>query len=277
MTQRPADWRAAPDDVVPVVLLLGGFLTSPPFYRPFRRRLLDRGAAAVIVSNVWTPDWVLAAFRGLGPIVGRGARALARARAEAARDPRTRAAPLLVIGHSAGGIVGRLLTSEAPFAGSRHAFAADVGALVTLGSPHQVAASRFVGRRVGTVAAAHANRVVPGAAFAPTTGYVAVASRAITGRADGGGRERVAWRLYQGLLHDPSAVAIEGDGLVPVRSALLDDAREVILDNVIHGPAGGDQWYGTDPAIDRWWPVAMDAWRAALHARIDAAESSPER
>jgi len=54
-----------------VVLLLGGFLTSPPFYRPLRGRLLRRGAVDVIVANVWTPDWLIAPMAGLGWIVER--------------------------------------------------------------------------------------------------------------------------------------------------------------------------------------------------------------
>jgi hypothetical protein len=26
-------------------------------------------------------------------------------------------------------------------------------------------------------------------------------------------------------------------------------------------------WYGDDPALDVWWPVALDAYRAAMEAR----------
>ena len=68
------DWHAASDDAEPVVLLLGGFLTSPPLYRPLRRRLLQRGAAGVIVAPIWLPDWLLAIGRGVGPILTRSAR-----------------------------------------------------------------------------------------------------------------------------------------------------------------------------------------------------------
>ena len=53
-------WRDTPLKVPPTVLLIGGFLTSPPFYWPLRDRLLARGAAAVVTANMWTPDWLVA-------------------------------------------------------------------------------------------------------------------------------------------------------------------------------------------------------------------------
>jgi hypothetical protein len=262
----PGSWRDAVDEIPPTVLVLGGFLTSPPLYRPFRARLLRRGAAAVVVANVWTSDWLLAPIRGLGPIVGRAVRALAVA-GDASRHGPSLGAPVLIVGHSAGGIVGRILTAETPFAGRRTGLAGQVGAIASLGSPHHVEASRYAGRRVGDVAAQFADRVVPGAAFAPCVGYVTVASRLVVGRRDGNGRERVAYRLYQGLQHEPGALTIEGDGVVPVRSALLDGARHVILDDVMHGQAAGRPWYGADAGLDHWWPEAVDAWREALTAR----------
>ncbi len=259
-------WRDAVDDIPPTVLVLGGFLTSPPFYGPLRARLLRRGAATVVVANVWTFDWLLTPVRGLGPIVGRAMRALTEAGAASAHGP-SRGAPVLIVGHSAGGIVGRILTAETQFDGRPMGLAAQIGAIVSLGSPHHVESSRYAGRRVGDVAAQFADRVVPGAAFDPCVGYVTVASKMVVGRPDGNGRERVAYRLYQGLLHEPGARAIEGDGVVPVRSALLDGARQVILDDIVHGQAAGRPWYGADRGLDRWWPEALAAWRAALGAR----------
>jgi len=269
-------WRDAVEDVPPTVLVLGGFLTSPPLYRPLRARLLRRGAAAVVVANIWTFDWLLAPARGVGPIVSRSARALATASGIAARGT-SLGAPLLVVGHSAGGITARVLTAEKPFAGRRQSHAPQIGAIVTLGTPHHVATSRYAGRRISAVAARFAERTVPGAAFAPYVGYVTVASRAVVGRVDGVGRERVAWRLYQGLLHDPAATAIEGDGVVPLRSAMLDGARQIVLDDMLHSQAGGRPWYGSEPGLDIWWPAAVDAWRTALRARVGSAAAGANR
>ena len=127
----------------PTVLVIGGFITSPPLYRPFVQRLLDRGAADVIVASVWTTDWLLASWQGMGTILTRASRALLRASARSAEL--SLGAPVLVVGHSAGGMTARLLTSPVPFAGRPLHGSSRIGAIVTLGTPH-------VGRRDGTPA-----------------------------------------------------------------------------------------------------------------------------
>ena len=253
----------------PTVLVLGGFLTSPPVYRPFVRRLLGRGVADVVVAGVWTPDWLLAAVHGLGPILTRSGRALLAAseRAETA----SLGAPVLVIGHSAGGMSARLLTSPVPFAGRRLNASGRIGAIVTLGTPNVVSAGGEMGNRVGAEAAAFANREVPGPCFAPRVGYLAVASTVVAGRPDGTRAERRSWSTYRGLLPDPTAGELVGDGLIPLGSALLPDAPALVLDDARHGQWPGRDWYGSDALMDRWWPVALETWRAALHARAGAA------
>ena len=126
----------------PVVLVLGGFLTSPPLYRPLRRGLLERGAADVVVGGVWTMDWLLAASRGLGPILTRSGRALLEASRRS--EDLSGGAPVLVIGHSAGGMSARLLTSPVAFAGRRLNGSSRIGAIVTLGTPARGRAPRRV-------------------------------------------------------------------------------------------------------------------------------------
>ncbi|MBM4407568.1 MAG: hypothetical protein FJ038_02940 [Chloroflexi bacterium] len=109
-------------------------------------------------------------------------------------------------------------------------------------------------------------RVEPDAFHSPAVGYVTVGSRAIAGRSDGVGRERLAERTYRAFLPDlPGPIA--GDGMVPLERSLLPGTGHVVLDDIVHGQGGGRPWYGSDAAVDRWWPVALDAWRTALHAR----------
>jgi hypothetical protein len=284
-----ADWRTAPDAVEPTILVLGGFLTSPPLYLPMRRRLLRRGAAHVVVAPVWLPDWLLAAGRDMGPILTRSGRALLRACAIAEGSARSGGAPLLVVGHSAGGMTARLLTSPEPYAGRRFGAAGRIGAIVTLGTPHRVTPTGLAGGRLANAAMTFADRVVPGPAFAPTTGYLTVASRSVVGRADGDRRARVAFGLYRSIHADAGADAggaalagpdgaILGDGLVPVASALLPGAEAIVLDGIAHGQARHGAWYGSDEALDVWWPRAVEIWRDALRARIArAAEGGASR
>ncbi|HEY5488932.1 MAG TPA: alpha/beta fold hydrolase, partial [Candidatus Limnocylindrales bacterium] len=93
------------------MLIVGGFATLPPNYLGLRRRLIGRGAARVDICQLWTPDWLLAGMVGFGPIMRRAGRAIAATyRAGGHR-------PIIVIGHSAGGIVARLAMSERPFKG----------------------------------------------------------------------------------------------------------------------------------------------------------------
>jgi len=261
------DWRDAIEDLAPTVLILGGFVMSPPFYGPMRRRLLARGAAVVVTDRIWTPDWLLAGPRGIGSILRRAEGSLDRAFRASRRSPRSRGAPILVVGHSSGGVVGRLLTSDVRYAGRPLGHSAAIGAIVTIGTPHHSDATGFLGRTMVARGSRFANRVVPGAFHAPDVGYVSVASRAVVGRPDGDGRERVAYHVYRTFLPDLTGPRIEGDGVVSLESALLAGTTQVVLDGIVHGQGGGRPWYGTDPALDRWWPVALDAWRAALRAR----------
>lgn len=272
----PAPWVdavRAGTPPAPTILVLGGYLTAPPLYGPMVRRLLARGAAAAVVANTWTTDWLLLPRRGFGPICTRSSRALLAASARSAEI--SLGAPVLVIGHSAGGVLARLLTSPVPFAGRPLNGGGRIGGIVTLGTPHLVGhVDDVVHRNGGDVAvgaADFANEVVPGAFHAPRIGYVTVASRTVTGRLAGSARERAVWRVYQSILPDPACDAYEGDGLVPVASALLPGAHRIVLDDVAHGQARGRPWYGSEEHVDSWWPAALEAWREALAARAAAA------
>jgi hypothetical protein len=265
----PRWWMVEPDELAPVVLVAGGFLTMPGVYQGLAALLRERGASDVMVAPVYVPDWVLAAVRGLGPITTRVGRALLQAGLRSTASTASLGAPVLFVGHSAGGLVGRLLTSPAPFEGRPLNAARRIGALVTLGTPNATGRDHRGrwGRRVGEAGARFAERHVPGAAFAPTTGYVSVASRMIVGRRAGDGRERFVRGLYEDIYPQPDLDAVAGDGLVPAAAALLPGSSQVVLPAAIHGPGMRDAWYGSGPNVDAWWPVALDAWREALRAR----------
>lgn len=270
---RPS-WRDDPETVAPVVLVIGGFLSSPPMHATFRRRLVERGAADALVAPIWLPDWLLAAYRhGAGRLVTRAGRGLLEAGRRAAASPAARGAPVLVVGHSAGGGLARLLTSPEPFEGRRLGAAGRIGALVTLGTPNHVDPGGQVGGRLSTVASTFLDRVAPGPAFAPTTGYLTVGSRADVARRDGNRAQRRQHRFYADLVGPGAPDTIRGDGVVPLECALLHDTPAIVLDDVYHGPGG--RWYGSDVALDVWWPRAVETWRAALVARLEPKALEP--
>jgi hypothetical protein len=186
---------------------------------------------------------------------------------------------VLVVGHSAGGVTARLLTSPEPFEGRILRAAGRIGAIVTLGSPHHVATDGDIGSQIRSAASAYADRIVPGATFAPHVGYVSVSTRGVVGQLDGDGRGRTAHRFYRGLLGTSAEgrTSIEGDGLVPVESALLDGATQLVLDATSHGPSFGAPWYCSDERIDLWWPAALEAWHGALRARVGASNGHEPR
>ncbi len=262
---RTRSWAGDVARVRPTVLILGGFLTLPPLYRAFAARLLRRGVAGVVVAPVWTPDWLLVAARGPAAVATRSGRALLAAGEMAAEL--SGGAPVLVVGHSAGGLVARILTAPEPLPGRRFGAAPRIGAIVTLGTPHVMARGEGIGKRLNTSIAGVADAAAPGTCHSPSIGYVAVASRAVRGDPAGTGRERAAYVLYRSVIGRAATPGTEGDGLVPLVSAMLPGARAVVVDDAIHGPGAGAPWYGTDSPMDVWWPEAVSAWREALRFR----------
>ncbi len=270
------DWRDADvSRLTPVVVLAPGLLTAPGWYESMAATLRRRGAAEVVIARVYPQDWMLAAVRDLGPIVTRVGRALLAGSARSRDLPASLGAPILLVGHSGGGIVARLLTSAAPFSGRRLGASGRIGAIVTLGAPNQVGSGARWGRHLADAGVRFANRHVPGAACAPATGYVSVGSRLVAGRDDPGDPMARFFRtIYDEVLPQPGVEQVDGDGLVPVASALLPGAHHVVLDDAWHGPAARAPWYGQEAQVQAWWPAAIDAWRSALVARLQQGASA---
>ena len=242
----------------PHVVVIGGYLTEPVNYRPFSRRLLERGAGRVSQAPIHLPDWALVGLVGLGPLLLRGARAIREAR-------RAADAPIIVIGHSMGGLVARLAMSPEPFDGRHARVSDDVGCLVTLGTPHRFEPA-IPWRHPGVVAVEHLERVSPGAWYQPRTGYLTVGST-LTRPATGKPVRSVvqlANRVLLGFVGDLDGG--RGDGLVGDAMCRLAGARHLSYPDVRHGTLGAP-WYGDAAILDRWWPAALEEWRAALAAR----------
>lgn len=268
-----APWRHRVDAVAPVVLVIGGFMSSPPMYRSLRRLLLERGAPEVVIARLWMPDWMLAVGRGQGAIAARAGRALLDAFAASAASEASAGAPVLAVGHSGGGVIARILTSREPFERRRMNASGRIGAIVTLGSPQMFDAKGPSAQRMGATAL-WANRHVPGAFAAPRTGYLCVGSDAIVGSSSGNRKARRIDRYYRGVISAPEGASIPGDGITPLAAAFLPGVESIVLHDAGHANVISRHWYGDADHVDAWWPRAVEVWRDALRARVRAGDAA---
>ncbi len=224
----------APDPVV----ILPGFLLTPSRFKEMRAALRQLGCGRVSIVPVTIADWLTSVTAaGWARILSKLEGTVCRAREEEGADK------VVLIGHSSGGVMGRLYLGREPFRGHVYDGKRFVRTLITLGSPHQAKRASPMRRKV--------QAMYPGAFFAPEVEYVSVAGKAVLGDANGSPRQRAAYRGYKTLR---GAGAIWGDGAVPVDSALLEGARHLVLDDVHHYCVKSDcRWYGSADVVAVWW------------------------
>ena len=225
------------------VVIFGGFLITEEAYRPLAGWIQQTTGAPVRIVPVSKLDW-LATSWGFG-----WTRLLDRLDASVrelqSNSPTGR---VTLIGHSSGGVMLRPYLVDQTFLGRCFDGATRCNRLITLGSPHQAVRATPLRARV--------DRAFPGCPVADRVDYVAVA-----GRLDPLGSNaspfsaRSARRSYREIMGDAD---LQGDGLVPVQSALLCDARWIELPDTAHGGLFGQSWYGSPDRIDAWWSQLGD-------------------
>jgi len=227
-------------DVAPdqPVVILGGFLITDEAYLPMADWIQRRSGAPVRIVHATRLDW-LATSWGYGWI-----RLLDRVDACVRElQGRDSGRPVTLIGHSSGGVMLRPYLSDEPFEGRTFRGADRCNRLVTLGSPHQA--------RRATPLRAEVDRRFPGCPLADRVDYLAVAGRLdLHGSNASSFSRRSASRSYNQICGDPSA---KGDGLVPEASALLRQARSLVLEDTAHGGLFGSSWYGSLDRVEAWW------------------------
>jgi pimeloyl-ACP methyl ester carboxylesterase len=223
------------------IVIVGGFLSYPQTYYEMRRVIADQTGQPVSVTGIPGHEWLLATSQiGWARLL----MDLDLAVLSALQDSPGR--KITLIGHSAGGVLARLYLGTKPFLGRRYRGLEKVDRLITLGSPHY---NRGNWRRGGSMAH-YVEESYPGAYFQPQVRYTSVAGKSTLGDRSGGRRQRWAFAQYQDLCGQGG---VWGDGLVPLESALLHGAEQIILEHVSHHTIFGRPWYGSPLAIQGWW------------------------
>ena len=229
------------DRVDQPIVIMGGLLSPAFMYRDMQRTLSALAGQPVWVVDTHMYDWLpVISQRGWLHLLLMLQRTVQQALAQ------TGASRIILVGHSTGGVLGRLYLSQEPFKGSRFNGCEHVSHLITLGSPHYIRA----GFKRERLLSRWLEERLPGAAYAPQVRYTAVAGTYIKGSPRGSYTERRAYRVYR-RIWDCGEVA--GDGLIPLASALLAGAQQITLDGVHHHSLSRSAWYGSASVIPRWW------------------------
>ncbi len=213
-------------------------MSWPSRYSALAQILREISGSEVYTTPLTPLDWLAGRLRGYGQLVFEVASTVDRALLE------SDSGKAILVGHSAGGIACRVyIGGNPPFGGRRYSGHRRVSRLITLGTPHVVSkdALNLISR---------VNELFPGALH-ETAGleYLSVASGAADGVSSARARKR-----YERLVDDGR---VEGDGVVPVESALLPGSEAVVLDDVYHNAFFG-RWYGSDrEVVDEWWPEEL--------------------
>lgn len=226
-------------------MILGGFMSVSAVYGKMRSALARRTGQPVYVVETHSMDWIPSLLPAGWLYVLRKLDRTVRRAAQIATSGR-----VTLIGHSAGGVLGRLYLSPEPFLGQVFGGLDWVGRLITLGSPHHNERRWLHGGMMARWVEAR----VPGARFTPQVQYCSVAGKLLRGDSQGSLRERQAYSFYEQIGGEGDAW---GDGLVPVGSSLLAGSQQITLEGVGHFAGFGGSWYGTDDSIAAWWQACQ--------------------
>jgi hypothetical protein len=162
----------------------------------------------------------------------------------------TEGGPITLVGHSAGGWLGRtyLVDVESPED-------AGVDCFISLGSP-QLATPKDVPMVIDQTRGIlnWVNEACPGAHHSNVK-YISICSKCIKGaRMDTEGASIEEKITGQGYKQVCGKSDVWGDGIVPIPSAHLEGAIQIDLEGIYHSPLGkGDRpWYGSSEIVDQW-------------------------
>jgi len=226
------------------IVLIGGFGSHWQDYMSFARLLRNVSGKRVYVTSINRVTWLVASFTNYHILLERLSKAVQHALQSTAADR------VVLIGHSAGGVVARSyladrlpISSYKPLSGYRF-----VSRITMLGSPLRIDGQA---RHTGMRHAAWIDHEYPGSYYSQQTQYLTVYGKLIRGDRHGTAAERGAFHAYKRICGEGN---VWGDGVVPNHISRLDGAPSIELDGVGHSPGWGDRWYGGDASTIRlWW------------------------
>lgn len=225
------------------IVIIGGFGSDWRDYQELARLLAGIAERRVFITHVTRATWVLGGFSDYKLLVDCAHQAVLHALRI------TGASKVVLVGHSAGGVIGRgYLADKAirPHHTPHHGHAR-VSRLIMLGSPLR---GGPISNQPGMRQAAWLDETYPGA-YWPGVQYLSVRGRLIQGRLGGGSpREILAFRNYEFLGAAGNAM---GDGVVPESLAAVAGIPLMDIEGIGHSPLWG-RWFGNDVAATRaWW------------------------
>jgi hypothetical protein len=254
-----------PTNTSPIVIL-GGFGSNYQQYRKLQEYLQTASGRMVSIAPIGLIDW-------MGVIASDSYGDLLRLVHKAIQSALTRnnAQRVTLVTHSAGGVLARIYMGDQPYGPQRLIYNGFnyVDTLVTLGTPHSTRSSN---RQGGQNQIVFAQEVYPGA-YWRFIRYVSVMGKGVFGSRNGSVAERGAWQSYQMLDGDGYQW---GDGVVPLRSGLLDGSYKVVVEGLRHDQRPENRWYASSLATVRsWWQQVVHAETRPTHAERWASSVEP--
>mgnify|MGYP001171779857 CR=1 FL=1 len=216
------------------IVILGGFLISKESYGIMSKILQEEINQPVEVIDVSKYDWLITNWSyGWKRILDK----LDKVVKELQKTSKT--GKVTLIGHSSGGVMLRMYLGDKEFSGKNYNGKSISNLLITLGSPHQAIR--------GTKLRLLVDKLYPGSYYKNNITYISVAGKInLNDNSVSNLSRKTAKKSYQSLTSKENE---DGDGIVPLKSALLNGSNHIIMEDTSHSGIFGKNWYCSESKV----------------------------